>query len=147
MDQDTMVSADLAGGWRLIDALARRGNPLDVAYWARLGGEDKWMLYLASPLKEQLGPGAYYQLVYGTLRDEPGCGIDPFSVNVIAPSHPMAVAAAEVVRPRVVSGPFAVPNPKPFRGVTRYGGRYLGGVPVDGVYVYPPWEPGMDPIG
>jgi hypothetical protein len=142
-----MVNLDLAGGWKLIDALVGRGFTIDVAFWARLTGEDRWVLYLPSPYVSDRGIGESYRLIYAILRDAPEWGIDPFAVSAIDADNPMAKAAADLVKPKLAVGPFAVPNPKPHRGMTRFGGRSLGGVSVDGVIIYPPWEPGINPVG
>ena len=147
MDQVTMVNVNLAGGWRLLNALVGHGFPIDVAFWARLSGEEKWVLYLASPKVSELGLGASYRLIHAVLRDAPEWGIDPFTVSVLGSGNPMAKAAADLVKPKVATGPFAVSNPKPYRGMTHFNGSALGGVAVDGVYVYPPWEPGINPAG
>lgn len=147
-----MVSADLMGGWQLVDALVGRGFKVEVAFWAKLSGdEEKWVLYIVSPgvdpLAENSGLREAYQLIHALLRDAPEWGIDPFVVLVLGVDHPMAKAAADLVKPKVPAGPFAVPNSKPYRGVTRSGGRSLGGMPVEGAFIYPPWEPGLNPVG
>ena len=50
----------------------------------------------------------------------------------------MAIAAAEFIKPKLATGPFAVPNPKPYLGMTRYSGKVFGGLEIDGAYIYPP---------
>ena len=149
MDQDAMVSAvELRGGWDLIGALAARDFALDVAFWSRPDGEEKSALFLASPKADEIGLGPSYKLIHDILRDAPEWGIDPFAVQVLGAGNPMAVAAADLVKPRVAAGPFAVPNPKPYQGMTRYNGRRpLGGIPADGVYIYPPWRADFNPVG
>ncbi len=147
MDQDTVVNANLAGGWRLIEALIARNFTINVAFWTRLSDEEKWVLYLESPVVDQKGLGWSYQLIHAVLQDAPEWGIDPFVVLVLGVGNPMAKAAADAIKPKVATGPFAVPNPKPYRGMTPFGGRTLGGIPVDGAYIYPPWEPGINPVG
>jgi hypothetical protein len=150
MDQDVLVSADLAGGWHLIDALSKRGFKIEVAFWANLSDEEKWILYLASPSVDPLvdtdGLRESYRLVHDVIRESPEWGINPFTVIVLGVKHPMAQAVADLVKPKSAVGPFAVPNPKPYRGVTRFGGNSLGGIRVDGAFIYPPWEPGLNPF-
>src|SRR5947209_2454901 len=98
MDQDTVVNVNLAGGWRLIDALVGRGFPVDVAFWAKLSDEEKWVLYLASPRVDPTvdndGLRDAYRLIHDVLRDAPEWGIDPFAVIVLGVGNPMAKAAA-----------------------------------------------------
>ncbi len=147
MDQDAMVNVSLEGGWKLIDALIGQGFEIDVAFWARLSDEEKWILYLASPKVDEFGPGDSYRLIHSVLRDAPEWGIDPFSVFVLGKNNQMAKAAEEILKPKVATGQFAIPNPKPYRGMTRYGGSSLGGIRIDGAYIYPPWEPSINPVG
>ncbi len=142
-----MVNVNLAGGWRLIDALVGRGFTVEAAFWARLSDEERWILYLSSPFVGERGPGESYRLIHAILRDAPEWGIDAFTVSVFDVGNPMANAAADLVRPKVAAGSVAVANPRPYRGVTRCGGRSLGGTPVDGAFIYPPWEPGINPVG
>lgn len=151
MDQDTMVDVSLHGGWRLIDSLVGQGFRIDAAFWARLSDEEKWILYLASPVVDPAvdndGLREAYRLIHDVLRSAPEWGIDPFRVIVLGVEHPMAKAAADLVKSKVATGPFAVPNPKPYRGITRFNGRSLGGHYIDGAFIYPPWEPGINPAG
>jgi hypothetical protein len=146
MDQDTMVNEELKGGWWLIRALDTHGFKIDVAFWTRQKGEEKWLLYLASPTVDEKGLGAAYRLIHAVLRDAPEWGVDPFSVIACGAGNPMAEAAAEIIKPKVAAGPFAMPNPKPYQGMTRFNGSALGGIPVDGAYIYPPWQPGVNPV-
>jgi hypothetical protein len=147
MDQEAMVNANLEGGWKLINALMGYEFMIDAAFWARLSGEEKWVLYLASPKVDELGPGNSYRLIHSVLRDAPGWGIDPFTVFVLGKDNQMAKAAAEIVKPKVASGQFAMPGPRPYRDITRYSGSSLGGMRIDGTYIYPPWEPSIKPVG
>jgi hypothetical protein len=138
-----MVSVNLAGGGRLIDALEGRGFRVDAAFWAKLSDEGKWVLYLASPYVDQHGPGAAYRLIHSILRDAPEWGIDAFTVTVFGTGNSMAEAAAELVRPKVAAGPSAKPN----HVIKRFGGGSLGKFHVDAAFIYPPWEPGFNPVG
>jgi hypothetical protein len=146
MDQNTMVGVNLAGGSRLIDLLCGRGFAIHAAFWARLSDEERWILYLESPYVDQHGFGESYRLIHSILRDAPEWGLDPFTVTVLGVGNPMAKAAADLVKPKVAVGSFAVPNPKPYRGITRFDGGSLGGIPVDGAFIYPPWEPEINPV-
>lgn len=147
MDQDAMVNVNLPGGWRLVDRLAGRGFPVEAAFWAKLEDYERWLLYLASPVVDEQGLQAAYRLVLDAIREDPEWGIDVFTVTVLSAEDPMSKAAADLVRPKVAAGSVAVANPRPYRGVTRCGGRSLGGTLVDGAFIYPPWEPGINPVG
>jgi hypothetical protein len=138
-----MVGVNLAGGWRLIDALVGRGFKVDASFWARLSDEERWILYLASPYVDEHGPGESYRLIHSILRDAPEWGIDAFTVTVLGAGNSMAKAAAELVKPKVSTGA----NSKPYSNITRFSGSSLGGIPVDGAFIYPSWEPGLNPVG
>jgi hypothetical protein len=148
MDTDAVVSADLHGGWQLVEALARHGCEPDAAFWAMPSDEARWLLFLSSSKFDALGPyGTAYRLIHDILRDAPEWGVDPFKVMVLESGNPMAAAAAAVVGPKPSTGPLAVSNPKPYRGVTRYNGSRLGPIPIDGAFIYPKWEPRLNPVG
>ena len=70
----------------------------------------------------------------------PELGIDPFSIKLVGMRDSAAEKAREAIRPRVPDSPFAVPNPRPYPGLTRFGGETFAGMNVDGVYIYPPFQ-------
>lgn len=142
-----MVNVNLDGGWRLIDSLARHGFEVDAAFWAKLPDLERWVLFLASPYVDKHGLGTSYRLIHSILRDEPEWGLDAFTVTVFGSGNPMAKAAADLVKPKVATGPSAPPNPKLHHGVIPFSGGSLGGIAVDGAFIYPPWEPGINPVG
>jgi hypothetical protein len=84
------------------------------------------------------GPAAVYRLVHGTLRKMPDLRIDPFEIRVIGSNDSLTEAALAVIKPRVADSPYAVRNPKPYPGMTWFDGATLGGMSMDGAYIYPP---------
>lgn len=142
MDQGTVVSEQTESGKRLIESLAAAGFEVPVAFWAKPTDEGKWFLYLASPFVDEKGPAAAYDLVLGVLRKRPDLWIDPFEVRVVGLNDSLAEAALAATKPKVPDSPFAVSNPKPYPGMTRFGGSTLGGLSIDGAYIYPPPQPG-----
>jgi len=56
---------------------------------------------------------------------------------VLGLNDSLAQAALALTKPTVVDRPFTVLNPKPYSGMTRFGGAVLGGVSVEGAYIYP----------
>jgi hypothetical protein len=145
MDQGTLVSINLAGGWRLIDALEQRGFPITAAFWAKLDEYEKWILYIASPVVDERGRQAAYLAVHEAMGDDPVWEAMPFRVSVLSEQDPMAKVAADAVKPKVAAGSSTAA--KPYHGMTRYDERSLGGHYHDGVFIYPPWEPGLNPVG
>jgi hypothetical protein len=138
MDQGTVVSEQTESGKRLIKALVAGGFDVQVAFWAKPTDEGKWYLYLASPFVDDKGPRTAYRLVHRILRETPDLWIDPFEIKVVGLNDSIARAASELTRPQVPGSPFAAWGPKPYPGMTRFGGSTLGGVDVDGAYIYPP---------
>lgn len=141
MDQDTVVNEQTESGRRLIVALAEAGFDVKVAFWAKPSEEEKWFLYLATPVVDLQGPAAAYRIVHSTLRKLPDLWIDPFEIRVIGLTDTLAEAALAATKSKTPNGPFAAPKPRPYPGITRFGGATLGGVSIDGAYIYPPSQP------
>ena len=145
MDQDTLVSVNLAGGWEVIGTMEGRGLHVHVAFWARRSEDEKWRLYLAFPAVDPMADNDSlrdtYSLIYQEIRNRPEWGVNPFAVVVLGVDHPMAKAAAELVKPK----PATDPKPKSYSGMTRFGGLTFGGMQVEGVLIYPPWREGINP--
>ncbi len=139
MDTNILVNDRLESGTVLIDALREVGVEVSVAFWAKLADESDWNLYLASPAVEvDEEETKAYCMLRMILSSKPELGIDLFDVTFVDLDNSMAVAAAEVIKPKAATGPFAVANPKPYPGMTRYGGKVFGGLEIDGAYIYPP---------
>ena len=141
MDHDAVVSEQTESGKRLIQALLADGFEVRLAFWAKPTDEGKWFLYLASPVVDEKGPTAAYRLIHDVMRKVPDLWIDPLDVKVVGLNDSLTEAALAVTKPRVPAGPYAVQNPKPYPGMTRFGGSTLGGVSIDGAYIYPPLQP------
>lgn len=141
MDKDTVVSQQTDEGKRLIEALAKDGFHVQVAFWAKPTDEGKWFLYLASPMVDDKGPAAAYRFVHRVLRNMSDVLIDPFEIRVVGLNDSLTEAVLALIRPKAPKGPSAVQNPKPDRGMTVFEGETLGGVSMDGAYIYPPSLP------
>jgi hypothetical protein len=137
-----MVSEQTESGKRLIEALAADGFDVRVAFWAKPTEEGRWILYLASPFVDEKGPAAAYRHVFAVLQKMPDLWIEPEGVSVIGLNDSLAEAALAVTKPKIPDSPFAVRNPKPYPGMTWFGGSSLGGVSIDGAYIYSPSQPG-----
>ena len=141
MDQDAVVNEQTESGKRLIEALATAGFDVQVAFWAKPTEDGKWYLYLASPTVDQKGPAIGYTIVFGVLRQTPDLWIDPFEVKVLGLKDSVAQAALAARRSKFENGTFGIRRQKPYPGMTRFGGSVLGGVSIDGAYIYPPSQP------
>jgi len=138
MDQNVLVTDEIESGHKLVERLVANGFDVRLAFWVKESDAGQWFLYLASPMVDEQGPAAAYRVVGPVVDSMPELGIDPFAVKVVGLNDSMTTAAQAVIRPRISDSPFAVQNPKPYPGITRFGGSTLGGVSVDGAYIYPP---------
>jgi len=141
MDQELLANELIDNGKKLVEALNATGFDVMIAFWARPIESGSWYLYLASTLVDEKGPAAGYRLVQQILRNSEDLWIDPLEIKVLGKNDSMADAAVSLVQPRISSGPFAVPSPRPYPGMTRFGGSSLGGIEVDGAYIYPQHVP------
>lgn len=141
MDQDILVTEQhIISGKRLIEALRADGLAIPVGFWAKPTEEDKSYLYIASPMVDEQGRAAAYRIILNAIRQMPDLWIDPFEVRVVAMKDAMTQAALDATKPRIPDSPFAVKNAKPYPGMTRFYGSTFGGVSVDAVNIYPPFQ-------
>ena len=101
MDKDTMVSEQTESGKRLIEALPTDGFDVRVAFWAKPTDDEKWFLYLASPMVDDKGPAAAYRLVYGLLRTMPDLWIDPLEIRVVGLNDSLTEAVLAAIKTKV----------------------------------------------
>jgi hypothetical protein len=140
MDQDTVVTEQIVGGKRLIEAMRAEGFAVPIAFWAKPTDEDKPFLYLASPMADEKGHAATYRIIHNMIRQMPDLWIDPFEVRMIGMKDAMTRAALDATKPKIPDSPFAVQNAKPYPGMTKFYGPTFGGVSVDAVSIYPPFQ-------
>ena len=143
MDQDCVVSDQIEAGKRLMLALEANGFEIRLAFWAKPSDEMRWYLYLASPFVSQNGPLEAYRFVLDVMKNHLDLGIEFFDIKVLGLDDSLTKAGLAVMKPRVVSSPFAVNPPRPFAGMTRFNGTTLGGLSIDGAVFYPLPEPSV----
>ena len=128
MDQSTLVETQLDDGKRLLDRLVEEGTPVTAAAWLKEADGGYWFFYLATPLVGEDGATrAAYRRVDEVTRglDEP-FEIGPSQVKVVAPGSPVGKAV------QALHGRVRGPSP------ARFEGDQLGGVSIEGAYIYPP---------
>ena len=133
-----MVSEQTESGERLAKALADNGFDVRTMFWLKPTDEEKWFLYLVSPMVDEKGSAAAYRLVLSILRQMPDLWIDPLEIRVVGLNDSLAEAAFAVTAPKVPKSQYAARNPKPYPGVTRLGESTFGGISIDGAIIYPP---------
>jgi hypothetical protein len=136
-----MANEQTESGRQLIEALATAGFAVRVAFWAKPTDEGRWILYLASPVVDDRGPAASYRLVHDTLRKIPDPGIDPLEIRVVGLKDSLTEAALAATKPKVPGDSSSIRNPIHSPALTRFGGSTLGGLSIDGAYIYTP-QPG-----
>ena len=138
MDQIFLVNGQIDSGSKLIDRLAADGFGVELAFWLKESESGQSYLYLATPELDQRGIASAYMAVQTVVGRMPELGMDPLDVKLVGVGGSVAVAARKVVTPKAGAGEFAVRNPKPYPGITRFGGSSLGGLGIEGAVIYPP---------
>jgi hypothetical protein len=124
MDTVTLVENKIDDGWRLLDRLAEEGVVIRAACWLKPVEEDRWSLYIATPVMDEKGPlGAYGQLT-SVLRSLGGGWLTSSDVNLVGEKHPLVQDALDLLR--------RFPHTTPIRSPR----TLLGGIPIEEVYVY-----------
>ena len=141
MDSDAVVTEQTESGKRLIEALGTAGFEVRAAFWAKPTEEGTWYLYLVSPAVDEKGPAAAYSSVFDVMRQLSGLWIGPLEIKVLGLEDSLAQAAIAKMMPKARGNPFAGQNGNPNPGMTRFGGSILGGVSIDGAYIYPLVQP------
>jgi len=99
--------------------------PVKVAFWVKPADEESWSLYIAADRVKQEGVAAGNREIVRICQDINSPYLDMFQVKLISTDHPLARAVLDVHR--------RYPGKLPIR----YGGRMLGGISIDGAYLYP----------
>jgi hypothetical protein len=140
MDKDALVTEQAASGDQLIRALAADGFETRVAFWAKPTDEGKWFLYLASPTVDDQGPTAAYHLVHRAIRQMPDLWVEPLEVRVLRINDSLTEAALEVIKPKTSFAPSPIRHLRLYHGLTPFRGDSLGGLSIDGAYIYPTYD-------
>jgi hypothetical protein len=126
MDTIMLVAEQIDEGQSLLARLARENIPIRAAGWVKPAEEDRWSLYLATPLVEGKGPTGAYREILRVIRQLGLHCLADSAVKLIGENHPIANELLDLLRRN--SGRTAIRSRRPL----------LGGLPVDEVYVYPP---------
>lgn len=130
MDTIPLVDNQIDDGQRLLTRLAREGFDVRAACWGKPVDEDCWSLYLATPVLDEKGMLGAYGELGRIMRPLGDMSITSADVKLIGAKHPMVQAALDLRRRFPHKHPMAYPpTPSP--------SSLLGGIPLEGVYVYP----------
>ena len=100
--------------------------PISVACWVKPADSDNLFLYIASDEIDDGNIGVAYGEVLRRLHASGSQWLDPFQIKLVNSSHPIARDAIAVRDRRFVP---QIP--------TRYNASSLGGLAIDGAYIYP----------
>jgi hypothetical protein len=126
MDTITLVNDQIDDGQSLLARLARENIPVRVACWVKPVEEDRWSLYIATPLVEEKGPIGAYREVCRVMRLLGSRGVTDSDVKLIGEKHPITDEVLQLHQRHAGRTPIRSRRP------------LLGGLPVQEVYVYPP---------
>ena len=122
-----MVDPQIQDGRRLLERLGAEGIPVAAAAWVKESEGGPWYLYIVTPLvTEDSGSLPVYRRLIPVIRQMPQpFWVDPMDFKVVAPDSAVGKAIRDIAGRR----PGPVPLP--------YGSARLGGLSIDGAYVYP----------
>jgi len=126
MDQGTLVENQVDDGARIVEKLRESGFDVTAAWWMKASEEGLWFLYIASKEVDGKGIKAAYRTIHTVMRDLGQLRVDRFEVKLVGPEDPITKDVLDILAR--YPGPLA----------TRYGGRRLGDVSIDDLYIYPP---------
>lgn len=130
MDQSTLVNELIVDGEKLLKRLGEEGVPVTAAGWVKEAESGWWYLYIATPLiaKNWRGIKAAYHRVNTVWREMPEeLALHLLGVKLVPPGDPIAKAVLGAQRRGSGAGSLSFGE----------GGRLIGGVGVEGAYLYP----------
>lgn len=132
MDKGTLVRELLDGGEKLVARLVKNGVGVSAAGWVETTEAGEPQLYIVAPLADEQG----LFVAYGALADAMNSlesewshwleRIDDSSIRMCRTTEPLARGLIDVTQRSSAKFP------------TWFGSPSLGGVSIDGAYLYPP---------
>lgn len=129
MDTITLVAEQVRGGGWLLDRLAQNGIRVRAAGWVKPTDEDRWSLYVVTPLVDEQGPIGAYREVYRVLRSLEDVWVKDYEVKLVGEGNRIASDLLEAQPDHHARAP------QPSRLTS------VGGTRVDALYVYPQARP------
>lgn len=123
MGQDFLVTEQIDAGDRFIRDFNEYAS-ISVACWVKPEDAFKPYLYLASDEIDDTNIDLGYGEVLRRLRGKASQWLDPFQVKLVNTGDPVARDA------------IAIRDRYPAKLPTRYYGSSIGGIPIEGAYIY-----------
>jgi hypothetical protein len=127
VDTVTLVDEQIRDGEKLLGRLVQEGLAVQAAGWVKPADEDRWSLYLVTPLVDEKGLIGAYREVNQVLRSLEDVWVKDYEISLVSEDHPVAKNLLDLARRRRA-------------GLNRPRHPWLGGSSVEDVYVYPPAE-------
>jgi hypothetical protein len=126
MGQGTLVidEGEKDAGAELVDRISETW-PVKLAFWLKPTDSDQWFLYIVAEGIDDSSVARGYEEVLRRVKELRTPYFDPFQVKLIQDDKPLARAVMEVHQR--YPGNLAI----------NYAGRYLGGMSIEGAYLYP----------
>ncbi len=125
MDQAVLVNEQLDAGSAFLEAF-NKSVPVDAAFWMNEADSPSWYLYVASKAVNDSNLRDKYREVLNVAEKAKNLWLDPFRIKLVNSNNRLASQVIEVQ------------TLYPIKHPTRFNGSSIGGVAIDGAYIYPP---------
>jgi hypothetical protein len=124
MDSHTLVNEQIDAAAELVERFDKF-MPVSAAFWLKLVDDESWSLYIAADRVKRDGVALGNREIVRICQNINSPYLDMFQVRLIPDDNPLARAVLDVHR--------RYPGKLPIR----FGGKFLGGIAIDGAYLYP----------
>lgn len=124
MDQGPLVIEETDAGAELVRRFDKY-SPVKAALWVKGSDEGRWYLYIASDRFDENTLDVAYGEILRLAAEMANPYLDPFQVKLIAGNDALAKAVSDIHQ--------RYPGDLPIR----FSGKNLGGMGVEGAYIYP----------
>ena len=128
MDTITLVDELIDDGRKLIDRLIQENIPVIMACWVKPVEDDRWSLYIATPLLDEKGAARAYREVYRVLRSLGNLWVTDSDIKLVGQDDPITRDVIDIKKRFSVNLPTRSRRPQ------------LGNVAVEETYIYPATE-------
>jgi hypothetical protein len=126
MDQISLVDNYIADGQKLIWQLVRDGFEVTAAFWLRAPEDNGWHLFIASRVRDQVGPGEGYRALQASLEHLPGIRISLADIKLIGVANAITGAVRKLQQKAGSHRPITIRSSQ------------LSNLAVEEAYIYPP---------
>jgi hypothetical protein len=125
VDSIELVDFQIDAGRRIIAQLVNDGFDAKAVFWVKTAEEGWWFLYIATPIVEQKGLAHAYRTLQASMQKLQGIPLSLSDIKLIGADNPITKDIQAIL------------DRYPGRMATRFGGKQLGGMTIEGAYIYP----------